>query len=263
LKADIVVRIRIGAGDLEDVAPELKDNLPPGRLEFGHYEIRFRKGDPALAEILGRLETHEVLYEIREERTFRPRELAEAPALRISPSASALPVVADRSFHGACQTCHRGGNQVEDLVLPRSDSGQKGLTLTTQGHVLVNEIVARALVKEHVTGLMLRRTLDEEGRCGGIFQVLPTHTLPPLVVPPTRIEHRPEAGCADCGRGCLDIVSLLYFDLEPQGFCDWNLAREVSASGRIEAGIVVSRRLLRLLLELEAAPASAEPVVLV
>jgi hypothetical protein len=263
MRADLVIQIRIDGQDIEALQGRLAEILPPGRLGAGGYEVRFRKGDQAAAELTSELRRMGVGWREIEERAFRPRELAEAAALRISPGAEAPHVAVEHAFQGACHGCGRGGEQVEDLVVTDSDPAPRGFSLSRQGVLLVSELVARALVRERISGLLLRRTRDGSGRVAGLFQVLPTHTLPPLRVPPTRIEHRPEAGCPACGRGSLDIVSLLYFDLDPCGFCDLNLTREVSATGRVESGLVVSQRLLRLLFELEAAPAAAEPVVLV
>ncbi len=263
MKAETLVRIRVDGLDLERIERELIPHLPPGRLTDGVYEVRLRRGDSELGELLSTLDRLGLEHQCLEERTFRPRELAEAPALHLTPIEHQEVTSSRGAFQGSCGDCGRGGEQIDDLVLNPTLPSAPGLTLTSEGQILVDESLATALIKDRISGCLLRRTRDSSGRIQPLFQVLPTHAMPPVRVPPTRLEHHPDSGCRRCGRGSLALASLLYFDVEESSLADLNLCREVRETAGPSSGFVVSQRLFRLLLDHARIPATVEPVVLV
>jgi hypothetical protein len=168
------------------------------------------------------------------------------------------------TFQGKCSQCGRGGEQVGDLVIETPPPESTGFALTEEGQILVSERVARAMIEEQISGCILRTIRDTKGRTQHCFQVLPLHTLPPLCIPPTRIEKDPQGPCGRCGRGGLTVNSLLYFDLTTDELCDLNVCREaLGGVADLAGGVVVSQRLFRLLCAAGALEAAVEPIVLV
>lgn len=268
MRSEVLVEIQLRCGDLERLAGSLDGVLPEGKLHAGTYEVRCRRGDPALEEMLAALSILGIEFAIREERNFRARELAEAPALHVEPEVRLRnrggSTEGRSAVQGACPRCGRGGEQVGDLVIDDVPPCLRGFALTGDGRILVAESLARAMIEERITGCILRPTRDARGGIRDVFQVLPLSTLPPLCVPPTRIGRDPEAGCGTCGRGAWSVHSLLYYDLAPESLADLNVSREALSGidGRA-GGVVVSQRLFRLLDACEALGASVEPVILV
>lgn len=266
MKADVILDIALSRDDLDRLGGTLESILPEGRVHAGAYEMRFRKGDSQLAELLATLDALSVPYHVREERSFRPREIVEAVALRLAPESRNLEATLDsesaQPFSGGCTGCGAGAEQTGDLVLESRPAESTALAWTDRGQILVSESIARVMIAEGVSGCLLRATRDTDGRTLPCFQVQPIATLPPLCVPPTRIANNPLASCPQCGNGGLHVDSLFYYDLEESLLHDVNVCRE-PLGHRPGSGVVISQKLFRLFYEVGAIPAIVEPIVLV
>lgn len=268
MRAELHLEVVLTGADADEVLEILAELAPEGRCHRGRFELSFKKGDPALDELRIALDFRGVAYRLEEVRSFRPRELAEAVALRIAPGptiARADPATpAAPPFSGGCPACGRGGEQVADLVVAAEPPEATGFALTEAGQLLVGEILARAMIERRISGCLLRATRAEDGSLHSLFQLVPTTTLPPLCCPPTRLEPSPRPACPGCGTGALRVSSLLYYDLCEDALADVNICHEAEGLlGGVAAGVVVSQRFFRLLCEVDAPFASAEPIVLV
>jgi hypothetical protein len=252
--------------DLEDVDLGLLEGawsslLPERELVAGLHEIRFARGDSAITDLTRLLDVLALPYRMSEERSFSEREIANAPALYIAPGTTAggPGSIGAYSFDAACPVCERGREQVADLVIDDPAPDPHGLGITPAGQLLAEELLARAMVGQRITGCLLRGTRDPGGEARDLFQVQPVHTLPPTQSPPTRFTFDPEARCPLCRGGGLAAATLLFYNLSLEDLADVNLCREELGSG---AGLVVTQRFFRLLLECGVEPAAVEPVML-
>ncbi len=268
MRSDVHLAVVLTGADADEVLETLADLAPEGRFHRGRFELAFKKGDPALDELRATLDFRGIAYRLEEVRSFRPRELAEAVALRVAPGprlphADPGPATA-APFSGGCPDCGRGGEQVSDLVVAKEPPTGTGFALTEAGHLLVGEILARAMIERRISGCLLRSTRAEDGSFHPLFQLVPLSTLPPLCCPPTKLEASGDVVCRGCGTGALRVSSLLYYDLAEDALSDINVCHEAEGLlGGVAAGVVVSQRFFRLLCEVDAPFASAEPIVLV
>jgi hypothetical protein len=144
-----------------------------------------------------------------------------------------------------------------------TESRRVGITLTAQGQILVNESVARALISDSISGCLLRGTRDASGEIPDVFQLLPTHTLPPLITPPTRFDQRDAWDCAFCGAQGQKVQSLLYSAAQADDLADFNVTEErVVTRGCVRSELVVTQRLYRLLSQCGVTEVAVEPVIL-
>lgn len=236
-------------------------------LELGMaFEIRLGLRDPRIEEILSALEEGKLPYAVYETRRFETREIAEAPALRIT-----LPVIGqetlletDYDLEGACALCLEGREQRGDLVLEEDLDPAPGIALTPSGQLLVNERLARRMIADHIEGCILRGVQTRTGSASSLFQVVGFHTLPSLHSPPTRFVVDEEKRCPLCDRGGLSVCSMLYYDAPEDAFSDLNLSEERIGIGTGQhPEIVVSQRFFRMLAETEGVHFATEPVMLV
>lgn len=266
MKIHVVIRIPLGPRGLRGLPAGVEPALPEGVLRDGAYECVIPRHSPALRSLLDVLEAEAVPHLIEEVRRFRPRELTAAEALRLAPRVTVQRFAArsgESPFSGGCPLCERGSEQVAEIVVDPDEARPAGLSLTTTGQLLVNETVARAMVAGGISGCLLRATRDGQGASPDVFQVLPTHTLPPLVSPPTRVEEQEASACHLCGEPVREVSSLLYCDVESSGILDLNVTAEVFLSaGTLRPEIVISQRLWRLLDECGVTRVAVEPVVL-
>ena len=259
MKLETVVSFRVGETGDDEALERLQSILGGHPIEAGTWEIRFGRGDHGLHMLIEALEMLDLAYERHDERTFRRREISGAVALRLYCRETARA----RSSQGRCR-CDIREQDGDHVVIERPPARQTGISLTTDGHILVNELVARKMIGQHISGCLLRDAWDEEGRSSGFFELTPTSVLPPLHAPPSRLARDPEARCDGCGTQGLTLSSLLYYDIPEQTFADVNVSLEQFAASRgLRRGIVVSQRLYRMLKPLGGRGLQAEPVVLV
>jgi hypothetical protein len=247
--------------------PEIRDALPPGEVEGGCYECTLRRGKEEADQLTHLLDHHGAAYELTESRRFLPKEILEAAALRLHPSATVRTLFLEgqsSAFDGGCPVCDRGSEQVAEIVLEPTLSERHGLSITTHGDIIVNEAIARALIAEGISGCLLRSTRGPTGEIPGVFQILPTHTLRPLVTPPTRIVERDTWECCFCGSGGQQVQSLLYSDASSSDLLDFNVTeKRFVQPGGIRPELVVSQRLYRLFAQCGVTAMAIEPVILV
>ena len=267
MKTMVAIRIPLGQDGLEAMDSTARSLLPEGQIVEGAYECRLKKSSQKLKDLLDALLSAGVTYTLQEVRSFRPREILEAEALRVLPSFSLTTVDKDaesEAFEGGCPGCARGAEQIRELTVSPATSQRDGISTTTTGHLLVNDHVARAMITQSISGCLLRGTRDRAGVAPDVFQILPMHTLPPLKTPPTRLEEHAGGACDSCGVATRIIPSLIYCDAQENELLDLNVTdEEVSGPGRVGREIIISQRLWRLLYRCGVRHIAVEPVVLI
>lgn len=148
---------------------------------------------------------------IRVEREYTAEELMQAPLLRwiitseaIQDDYYGLYPGRDRKGIGdyvrRCQACGAPLEQIRDLFLNTHKMPKGGLSRTYSAEIILAPWLARALQEAGFTGFTLRPawhyTRPHQGE-PPLYQLVVTHTLPPMASPPTEFENIQH--CEVCG----------------------------------------------------------------
>ena len=130
--------------------------------------------------------------------------------------------------------------------------------------VVPDEQMAALLIRNHITGCLLRPAREAGGALSKWFEVLPIHRLPPMHSPPTRFIHEPERACPECGQGGLILQSLPFYDCDVDKLADVNLSFEQFGVGdAIMPELLVSQKLFRVLRDHGVEDLMVQPVAFV
>jgi hypothetical protein len=234
--------------------PELKQYLytiaPPGGLRplpVINYQLPFSQDDPTLERLIDALKQAGIQY--RPERQYTRQELLQAELLELMVTGVVGEVKDDQYDRStACRYCghYRGSShfvQVADLVIDKRLMGQKDIAATYGYEIVITEHLAQLFQEAGFSGYELRAVYHHSKRLTSepvLYQLMPTHVLPPMAVPPTRVKP-----CPVCGKPLHDTYSEIFYhrrDLEQTGLKDFNLAQERWL-------IAITQRVYRLLLE--------------
>lgn len=236
----------------------------------GFIEFRHPHNAPEAVEMIDRLEESGVEHYVYEERHFSTREIRMASFLHIAPSCT-LPEsgtlhASSYDWSAVCPRCQRVPVQEGHLLADPEAFPEEALIRGRRGELIVHESIAVRMIKEGITGAILREIeVDgQEGeRCAQYFQLVPTSKMPNVVCPPTRF-HFTEDVCETCTQGGQHLDSLLYYDVPMGDMDDINVTTELFGDGaELSPEIVVSPRFYNLLVSCGAELEATEPVMFV
>jgi len=148
---------------------------------------------------------------IRVERRYSLKELESAPLLIWGPTNQAIEddyygLYPSRDRKGIgdyvrrCSSCGAPLEQIRDLRVNARKMGKRDLSLTYSFEIILSPRLAQKFQEAGFTGFTLRPvwhyTRPHEGE-PPLYQLVVTHTLPPMASPPTefeRVQHCPACG---------------------------------------------------------------------
>jgi hypothetical protein len=261
MRVETVLTIKLDDEQAERLTPLAADLVAGARFSAGSYQVRFHHAADAARRFMGLLEEIEVGYGVHEERSFSADEIERAPALHVARTA---PVIQAQNTEGTCT--HRQAGHEDEAAAETSelDSLPGALARTATGSLMVDESLATTLIRQHISGCLLRPFKDRKGGLSRWFEILPIHRLPPMQSPPTRFVHEPEGACPECGQGGLLLHSLPFYDVAVDRLTDVNVSFEQFGVGNeIMPELVVSQRLFRVLRDHGVEDLMVEPVAFV
>ncbi len=240
------------------------------RLETDYLETRLLAHTEEAQDLLEELQSMGLVFYMREERHFELAEIRRAEVLKTCPEtqilANHLPHEVQFDWSDACVQCMRSPEQVGPLVIEHRRLTNKEAVLGPRHELIVSEKVATRMIKDGISGCILRPVEDSPGGqadTGSFFQVIVTHHVAPAFCPPTRFVSTDDH-CDACGQGGLFLDSSLYYDFGVEEFQDINHTFEVFGQGAgISPEILLSSRFYNLLLACGAQMAEPEPVLFV
>jgi hypothetical protein len=260
MRVETVLTIKLDADEADRLTPLAADLVAGAKFTAGSYQVRFHHAADAARRFIDVLDDIDVDYGIHEERTFSSDEIDRAPALHVARTA---PVTPGRTPGGACP--HRvteGGTA--PAPAPEVEGIEGPLARTSTGSLMVDEPLASALIREHITGCLLRPMAEKGGKLSRWFELVAINRLPPMHSPPTRFIHEPERACPECGQGGLLLQSLPFYDVDVDRITDVNLSFEQFGVGNeIMPELVVSQKLFRVLREHGVEDLMVQPVAFV
>jgi hypothetical protein len=105
-----------------------------------------------------------------------------------------------KSSYRRCGACRAELEQVRDLVLNKSKMGRRELSLTYSFEIILSEHLAQCFREAGLTGFALRPVQHYRKPYANepvLYQLVVTHTLPPMASPPTEFERVQQ--CSVCG----------------------------------------------------------------
>jgi hypothetical protein len=261
MRIETVLTLKLEEDEAERLNPLADDLVGGARFSGGSYQVRFHHAADAARKFMGLLEELEIGFGLHEERSFSANEIERAPALHV---ARTSPLVVGPEKTGVCS--HRVATQpdADDSKPADLESVAGGLARTGSGSYMVDESLASVLIKEHISGCLLRPHRSSKGAFTRWFEMVPIHRLPPMHSPPTRFVHEPEGACPECGQGGLFLHSLPFYDVAVDALTDVNVSFESFGAGsEISPELVVSQKLFRVLRDNGVEDLMVEPVLFV
>ncbi|MEZ6196979.1 MAG: hypothetical protein R3F20_14830 [Planctomycetota bacterium] len=232
-------------------------------------EIRLDGHDEEARRLLDRLEDNDAWFHLHEERRFSRRELRDAKYLHVDTAFEVECRPGEGStwdWSGACEHCMRVPEQTGPIAVAPADLESAMAARGRRGEFLVHERVATRMIKDGISGCLLREVLyeTESGHePSPFFQVIPTVSLPTVVSPPTRFAST-DAACPHCGRGGLYLESMLYYDIDLGDLADVNVTSELFGEGpSLSPEVVISPRFFNLMVSCGVHFDTSEPVMFV
>ncbi len=185
----------------------------------------------------------------------------------------------EQASHKRCPACRAELEQVRDLMVKASKMGKNDLSLTYSFEVILTPQLVRLLEEAKMTGFTVRPVWSYRKPYQGepsLFQLVVTHTLPPMASPPTEFENIQH--CEVCGRTSQYIkhthwwgriqyredTPLYYPRRVLEEAQDFNRTAEYFGDLAVATPyVVISQRVYRLLREHKVRGWTAEPVYLV
>ncbi len=201
--------------------------ISEGRLiPSAEYRLTFSQDDLTLERIIDALEKLGIQYRI--ERRYTKEELHRAQLLSLIVTGT----VGNRKNNPydeskMCRYCRRPRIQIDNIVIDKKLMRKKDIASTYELEIVISERLAELFEQSKFTGYTLRpvhhysKRLKEEPV---LYQLVPTHTLPSVAIPPTRVRV-----CPACGKPILNPFAEIFYhqsDLKRTGIRDFNLARE-------------------------------------
>ncbi|MEE9394545.1 MAG: hypothetical protein V3W41_18785 [Planctomycetota bacterium] len=267
MKTERVFLLKIGdAFEMGLLEGQLEgDTAPKGNW----VEVRTIASSPVTQNLIDRLEERGVEFFMRDERHFSRKELRTAKALHLDPSHRDVECRAASSdtwnWDDVCGRCMRVPEQTGPIMVAPQDL-ESHIARGRRGEFLVSEHIATRMIRDGITGCILREVLffeQDEPTPAPYFQVFPIRELPVTVSPPTRFLNN-DQDCAVCGRGGMFLNSMLYYDLPVEDIEDLNVTSELFGNGPgLYPELVVSPRFFNLLISCGAEIEEPEPVIFV
>lgn len=214
-------------------------------FQFDHYPAQ-------LDEVWQHLQARGFYGSVWERREYTPTELLDAAFLRLGTEAvvSSVDGTLRWDWVTICPHCGFAEERWDWQHLQISDLPTGSHLAAVDWHPLVvSAPLAEALQQADVTGLSLIPVGPE--RPAGWYALQPTHLLPPLLVPPTRMRRLPTA-TPHCARDhhWESPTSELYYRQDGFAAADVNASYEVFGDGGRATGriVIISNRVYRLLL---------------
>jgi hypothetical protein len=262
MRIETVLTIKLEEDEADRLNPRAEELVGGARFTGGSYQVRFHHAADAARLFMGLLEELEIGFGLHEERSFSAEEIERAPALHV---ARTSPLVVGPEKTGVCT--HRAAAAASEGGEARPaelESLTGGLARTAAGSLMVDENLASILIKQHISGCLLRPHREKNGTFTRWFELVPIHRLPPMHSPPTRFVHEPEGACPECGQGGLFLHSLPFYDVAVDRLTDVNVSFESFGTGtEISPELVVSQKLFRVLRDNGVEDLMVEPVLFV
>lgn len=262
-----MILVRLSEEEQMRLAEEGSLTISEAKSGQGYLEYRVAAHSDDAKRLIEKLENLGADFRVEEDRRFSTKELRTAQALHVEPPEECASVVLDAEkwdWTKACPRCMRIPESSGPLTMKSHGGAGYGLLRGRRGEIVVHERVAIRMIKEKISGCILREVKNPDERAASPwFQVMPTSVLPPVSSPPTRFM-KTEESCPTCGRGGLELGSMLYYDVDLTELADINVTREVFGSGSsLHQEIVVSPRFYNLLVAQGARFSSPEPVLFI
>jgi hypothetical protein len=269
MRIELVIQVRLGDEEQRRLADEGQLSITDAQMRHGFVEYRLAAHSREAEELVARLQAAGAEFSVHEERHFTLKEIRTAPALHVEPATAkkSEPVEIEAAHYdwtSVCPRCMRVPQPEGSLTFKRGATLGEALLRGKRGELIVNERVAVRMIKDGITGCLLREVKCEgDSAASSYFQIVPTSVLPEAISPPTRFTVSGGV-CAACGRGGLSLESMLYYDVPLGRLEDVNVTRELFGDGpALAPEIVVSQRFYNLLLATGARLSGSEPVLFV
>jgi hypothetical protein len=260
MRVETVLTIKLDDDDAERLNPLAYELVAGAQFTAGSFQVRFHHANDAARRFMTLLEEVAIGYGLHEERSFTSEEIERAPALHVARTA---PMVNAPENDAICT--HRTATTTDDREPPADlESLKGGIARTGSGSFMIDEKLAAVLIKEHISGCLLRPHRNKTGSLSRWFELVPLHRLPPMQSPPTRFVHEPEGACPECGQGGLFLHSLPFYDVAVDALTDVNVSFENFGVGNeIMPELLVSQRMFRVLRDHGVEDLMVEPVLFV
>jgi hypothetical protein len=226
---------------------------------------------------------------IRIWRYYTPSEMQAAPLLRWRLTNQAIEddyydlhedgyQGGPKASHRRCGSCRAELEQVRDLVVNKRKMGRRALSLTYSFEIILSEQLAQHFQEAGLTGFTLRPVQHYRKPYPNepvLYQLVVTHTLPPMASPPTEFEGVQH--CSTCGTTTRFLKhthfwgQIQYYEetdiyYHPEALTDaQDFNRTAELFGELPDGhplVLISQRVYRLLREQEVKGWEAVPVYL-
>ena len=270
MRVDLVVLVRLSPEEQNRLAEAGQLSMDQAMHGVGFVEHRLPARSEEAQALMADLESRGAEFYVHEERQFTLREIRDARAICTEPTQrlrmSTLPSKTAFDWTEVCSLCMRSPEQLGHLEIhPRHLADQTAL-MGSRGELIVNEAVAMRMIKDGITGCLLREIRTPENAPAlseTFYQVLVTNTLPPLMSPPTRFVLTDDY-CEECAQGGLHLESMLYYDFPDDELDDVNVTAELFGDGSgISAKYVFSPHFYNMLVAAGAELETTEPVIFV
>lgn len=170
-----------------------------------------------------------------------------------------------KTSHRRCGSCRAELEQVRDLVVDKRKMGRRALSLTYSFEIILSEQLAQHFREAGLTGFTLRPVQHYRKPYPNepvLYQLVVTHTLPPMASPPTAFEGVQH--CSTCGTTTRFLKhthfwgQIQYYEetdiyYHPEALTDaQDFNRTAEVFGELPTGhplVLVSQRVYRLLRE--------------
>lgn len=265
-----IVRIKAVAGsnyvgDWRTIAKQILEPLSPIEIEespFG-YDFLFDYFPAQTEEIVNQLKTQGFTSNFYVRRHYTEQERLSAEYLKLGYEGLVDSVEGTLTRHIApiCLLCGYQEREWNFTQLQIGQNGQGYRLAAVDWHARVmSRALAEALRDIHVTGLKLEPVGGDEA--AQWYGFTSTHTLPPLLSPPTRLTlrlYRTENCAFNHGFG--SVYSELFYKKENFNAVDFNRTYELwGDKERGVRSIVISNRVYRLLVKLGVEQLKCEPI---
>jgi hypothetical protein len=259
MRVETVLTIKLDEEQADRLTLLASDLVSGAKFTAGSYQVRFHHAADAARQFMSMLDDGCIEYGVHEERTFSSDEIERAPVLHV---ARTTPVIQGQGWGGVCT--HRTGKAESDGPGPELNSVSGTFARTATGSLMVDESLAATLIRQHISGCLLRPFRERGGSFSRWFELVPIHRLPPMQSPPTRFVHEPEGACPECGQGGILLHSLPFYDVPVDHLSDVNVSFEHFGIGtEIMPELLVSQKLFRVLREHGVEDLMVEPVAFV
>lgn len=181
------------------------------KRKLGGYTLQLEKGDWRLSVLLDELDRLKIRPFIREDRVYTEEELLSAKLLLLTVTeytgdgADTFGTEFDASK--VCSHCGIGLVQQSDLIIDKTEMGEKDIAITYSFEVVISAKLASLIKTHELTGYELRPVHHFQHYIGDepeLFQLFCTNVLPPM---DRATQFQKDKSCEKCGRHGLFLRS--------------------------------------------------------